>query len=328
MQADSPLGRPYDVVVVKKNETNLHLPLKILTLIMRLDHLSSLIAIAEHGSFSAAAAVINLSHSAVSIQMRQLENQVGAQLFDRSTRPPQLTPLGRDYVARARVIITKVDELQRLPTHDRLEGTVSFGFVPTTLQTILPVILSQLKTRHANLQVTARSGFSEELAKDVATGDLDFAFLSASNTPRSDITLDFIANEPLFLIAAPDTPKHLQVDDLLRDQPYIAFSPSTWLGDQIFAGLKARGISFTLSIELDSIDAVENLVAQGFGVSIVPQRLFADDMGNTLRCLAFGGEAESRKLVLASHLHCRRPTLRRTMIDFLRPQKMAKTPPL
>lgn len=291
---------------------------------MRLDHLTSLIAIAEHGSFSAAASVIHLSHSAVSIQMRQLEDQIGAQLFDRGTRPPQLTPLGRDYVERARDIIAKVDDLKGLPAHDRLDGTVSFGFVPTTLQTILPVILSQLQTRFTDLRVTARSGFSEELAKDVAAGTLDFAFFTASNIPRPDLTLDVIANEPLFLIAAPDTPKHLGVEELLRDQPYIAFSPSTWLGQQIVSSLKARGLAFDPSIELDSIDAVENLVAQGFGVSIVPQRLFAEDIAKTLRCLAFGGDAESRKLVLASHPYCRRPTLCRTMIEFLRPKERAK----
>ncbi len=286
---------------------------------MRLDHLTSLIAIADHGSFTAAASSIHLSHSAVSIQIRQLEEQVGAPLFDRSTRPPQLTPLGRDYVERARVIARQVDDLKGLRRHDQLDGKVSFGFVPTTLQTILPVILTQLKSRFPDLQVTARSGFSEELAKAVATGDLDFAFLTASNTALTDITLDKIADEPLFLIAAPDTLKDQGVEDLLRDQPYIAFSSGTWLGQQIITRLKVRGIAFTPAIELDSIDAVENLVAQGFGVSIVPQRLFADDLGTSLRCLPFGGDAECRRLVLASHPHCNRTTLRRTMIDFLRP---------
>lgn len=286
---------------------------------MRLDHLTSLIAIAEHGSFTAAASVIHLSHSAVSIQMRQLEDQVGAPLFDRSSRPPRLTPLGRDYVERARLIIAQVDDLKRLRNHDRLDGKVSFGFVPTTLQTILPVILTQLQTGFVDLQVTARSGFSSELAKDVASGKLDFAFFTAADTPRFDINIDIIASEPLFLIAAPDTPKHLGIDDLLRERPYIAFSPRTWLGQQIFNSLKARGLAFTPSIELDSLDAVENLVTQGFGVSIVPQRLFADDMANTLHCLAFGGRTEGRKLVLASHPHCSRPTLRRRMLEFLRP---------
>ncbi|KPU84720.1 hypothetical protein JI58_02075 [Marinosulfonomonas sp. PRT-SC04] len=285
---------------------------------MRLDHLKSLIAIADHGSFTAAASVIHLSHSAVSIQMRQLEDQVGAPLFDRKTRPPRLTPLGRDSVERARVIIAQVEDLKRLRSHDRLDGKVSFGFVPTTLQTILPVILTQLQTGFVDLQVTARSGFSRGLAEDVATGKLDFAFFTASKTPRFDITLDIIANEPLFLIAAPDTPKHLSIDTLLRERPYIAFSPGTWLGQQIFTSLKTRGLAFSPSIELDSLNAVENLVAQGFGVSIVPQRLFADDMANKLHCLPFGTESEGRKLVLASHPHCSRPTLRRSIIDFLR----------
>ncbi|GEM_PF-4831110 len=102
--------------------------------------------------------------------MRQLEDQIGAQLFDRSTARPELTPLGRDYVVRARVIIAKIDDLKGLSAHNRLDGTASFGFAPTTLQTILPVIRTQLQTRFANLQVTTRSGFPEELAKAVATG--------------------------------------------------------------------------------------------------------------------------------------------------------------
>lgn len=292
---------------------------------MRLDHLTSLIAISEHGSFTAAATAIHLSHSAVSIQMRQLEDQIGAALFDRSTRPPQLTPLGRDYVERARGIIAQVEDLKGLRPRDRLDGKVSFGFVPTTLQTILPAVLTQLQTQFTDLQVTARSGFSKELANAVATGDLDFAFFTASGSPRFDVTLDPIANEPLYLIAAPDTPKHYSLDQLLRAQPYIAFSPSTWLGQQIFNSLKTRDLSFNPSIELDSIDAVENLVAQGFGVSIVPQRLFADDMASSLRCLPFGGKAECRKLVLASHPHCNRPTLRRKMVDFLRLKGSAET---
>jgi len=118
----------------------------------------------------------------------------------------------------------------------------------------------------------------------------------------------------------------LAIDELLRDQPYIAFNPRTWLGQQIFTSLNARGLSFNPAIELNSIDAVENLVAQGFGVSIVPQRLFADDMAKTLRCLALGDATESRELVLASHLHCSRPTLRRTIIGFLHPEVSAITP--
>ena len=285
---------------------------------MRLDHLTSLIAISDHGSFTAAASAIHLSHSAVSIQMRQLEDQVGAMLFDRSTRPPQLTPLGREYVERARGIIAQVEQLKGLHAHDRLDGKVTFGFVPTTLQTILPAILTQLRSRFPDLQVTARSGFSEDLANAVSGGTLDFAFLTAPKTVPSGITLDAIADEPLFLIAAPDTPPHLGVDAILHQQPYIAFSPQTWLGQKIVAGLKARGVRFAPAIELDSIDAVENLVAQGFGVSIVPQRLFARDLGTTLRCLPFGRADQGRQLVLASHPHCNRASLRRYSVEFLR----------
>ena len=282
---------------------------------MRLDHLSSLVAIADHGSFSAAADAANLSHSAVSIQIRQLEESIGAALFDRSTRPPRLTLLGRRYVARARGILARIEALKSLTTPDSLSGRVAFGFVPTTLQTVLPALLHRLRREFPDLQVTARSGLSDDLAADVATGALDFAFLTAPLEAPRDIVTDDLAREPLVLIAPKNTDTTLDADVLFRDRPYIAFSGSTWLGRQILTSLKARAIAIDPIIELDSIDAVENLVARGFGISIVPQRLFAPDLSRTLRCLPFDG---TRQLVLASHPQSNRATLRRAVVEFIR----------
>jgi len=284
---------------------------------MRLAPLISLVAIDDHGSFTAAASAIHLSHSAVSIQIRQLEEEIGSLLFDRSTRPPKLTPFGRDYVLKAREVIAKLDDLTALSAKDRVEGKVAFGFVPTTLQTILPMILRKLGQQFPELQVTACSGPSSSLAASVADGTLDFAFLTAPSQPAESLVIDDIAQERLFVIAPSDTPDGMDAVELLLHNPYIAFSSESWLGQQIIANLSALDIPINPVIELDSINAVEHLVTQGFGVSIVPQRLFAGDLADRMLCLPFGPKENSRRLVLASHSHSNRITIRRTMLGFL-----------
>ncbi len=281
---------------------------------MRLAPLVSLVAIDDHGSFTAAASAIHLSHSAVSIQIRQLEQKIGAPLFDRSTRPPRLTPLGRDYVAKAREVLAKVGDLETIGTTDRVTGTIAFGLVPTTLQTILPKILRELGQKFPALHVTARSGPSNELADSVMKGRLDFAFLTAPEHLTDNMVLDEIAHEPLLLIAPPKADPALSARQLLNLYPYIAFSPQSWLGRQIEQQLKATKTLYDPVIELDSVNAVEHLVSEGFGVAVVPQRLFADDLSKRMHCLPFGSH---RRLVLASSPHSNRSTLRRAILDVL-----------
>ena len=83
--------------------------------------------------------------------------------------------------------------------------------------------------------------------------------------------------------------------------PFISFNKKSWLGQQISARLQSRGIFVQEVMELDSIDTIESLVAQGFGVSIVPQRLLANPLSSQLTKISFCDPAESRKLVLVSN---------------------------
>lgn len=284
---------------------------------MRLDPLRTLTAIADHGSFSAAAAHINLSHSAVSVQMRQLEDEAGVALFDRTTRPPKLTDLGQAYVDKARGILAQVAALKELKGGDSLTGRVTFGFVPTTLQTVLPMLLGELRARFPDLQVSARSGLSNDLAAAVENREMSFAFLTAPRTCPRDMVLDAIASEPLFVIAEKGRLQGQSADALLATAPYIAFSRRSWLGERIEAEFARRALPFAPVIELDSIDAVENLVAQGFGVSVVPQRLFAPALGDRVDCLPFAAPGLARHLVMASHRLHNRATLRNHVVVFL-----------
>jgi DNA-binding transcriptional LysR family regulator len=276
---------------------------------MRIKHLRTLLAIHDTGSFTAAARRINLSHSAISIQMKQLEYELAAPLFEKGRRPAKLTPLGEEVADRAREIVRSLDELKLLHDVDDTSGSITLGFVPTTLQKLLPVVLEVLRAEFPGLQVSVRSGLSNALAKSVGDGDIDFAFLSAPLAKLPPIRLYEIGVEKLFLIVAKNDTGRPGEADVLRRNPYIAFARSTWLGGQIENHLNQLGLKIDPAIELDSIDAIENLVARGFGASIVPQRLLAAPLEQNLRCLPLSEPAPVRRLMLAAPALCRRQTL-------------------
>jgi DNA-binding transcriptional LysR family regulator len=234
-------------------------------------------------------------------------------LFVKGKRPATLTAMGQIYCEKARDILAGVDDLRRLGEGDSTSGEISIGFVPTTLQTLLPVVLAGLRDSYPELQINVRSGLSVELAQEVGGQSLDFALLTAPTAPDPNTRLTEVGREKLFLVASLEIEVPARALDLLRQAPYIAFARNTWLGGQIETSLLERGLLLRPAIELDSIDAIENLVAGGFGNSIVPQRLLAPPLGERMCCLPFTGPGAERRLMLASHRGSNRQTLRESI---------------
>lgn len=282
---------------------------------MQISQLRTFLAVHRTGSFAAAARQVHLSHSAVSVQMKQLEEEAGGALFRRDSRPVRLTDLGRQFVKHVRFILNEVDVLKNLSAEDSTEGRLTVGFVPTTLETLLPRVLSALRGSYPRLQVFVRSGLSSELVQALREGALDLAIVTAPAEPDAILTLREIVQETLFVIAPRHADCTLRPAALLRAHPYIAFSRRTLLGRQISAGLTESGIEADPMIELDSITAIEELVAGGFGVSVVPQRLFAPPLGDRLTCVPFGGPYPARRLVMLSRRDDRRATVRRRIAE-------------
>jgi molybdate transport repressor ModE-like protein len=141
--------------------------------------MESLVAIAEHGSFSKAAKAVNLTQSAVSQQIRELESLLGVPLFNRDTRPPKLTRHGQAYVETARAMLA----LHRafLETHSRgdVRGTLVVGTVRSALTGVLPAALRSLKQSfpHLTLRLINSGRLSNDLTQDVQSGQLDAALI-------------------------------------------------------------------------------------------------------------------------------------------------------
>jgi len=269
---------------------------------MNLRQLRSLVTILDSGSFAAAGDRIGLSHAAISVQMQQLETTLGVDLFDRSNRPARLTTTGMRIAHLAGEVLAKIENIRQEASGAATTGSVSIGFIPTSVHNLLPRVLDALRRQFPELQVSVKSGLSSELAAAVVRRELDYALVTTPLIEIPELDITAIASEPFYVIG----PAGIEVEsdaELLRSMPYIAFNKRTWVGQHIAAKLQQRGIHVNESIEIDSLEAIENLVADGFGVSIVPRRLHARLEPGKLLQIPFGNPIDTRQLTLIQHMN-------------------------
>ena len=180
-------------------------------------------------------------------------------------------------------------------------GAVSIGFIPTCVHHLLPRVLEAMRAGFPGLQVNVISALSGELAAAVVRRELDYALVTTPIVEIPELDITPIASEH-FHVIGPAGATAASDAELLRSLPYIAFNKRTWVGQYIAARLQHRGIHIQASIEIDSLEAIENLVADGFGVAIVPQRLHAQTQSQNLLRIPFGNPPDTRQLTLIRHL--------------------------
>lgn len=239
---------------------------------MSIRRLRTLVAVAEQGTFAAAAEAVFVSQAAVSMQMKSLEHDLGAALFDRKRRPPALNPLGLALVPRAREIVRAYDAMRQSVTDPHgLSGDLTIGAVPTTMTGLVPKAIGALRATYPMLHIRVVPDLSAGLVPQVDRGHLDAAVVSRPPYPLSQLDWTPIAAEPLIVLAAPGA----RADDaraLLERSPFIRFNRQAWVGRLIEDWLQKNRIHVREVMELDTLEAISAMVFHGLGVSIVPRR--------------------------------------------------------
>lgn len=264
---------------------------------MELRQLKTLVAISEFGTFAAAADAIGLTQSAVSLQIKGLEEEIGLELFDRRHRPPLLTDQGRSLVVQARKVLDMCDEIARRNRDGPLEGHLAFGAVPTTVSSILPPALAIMRDRHPSLHIKVTNGLSADLAAATRSGDMDAAIVSEPAQLSDGLVAHRITREPLLVIAPPDTPGETD-RELLEARSFIRFSPRAWAGQMIDRTIQDRDIRVDRGMEIDSLEAIARMVSFGLGVSVIPLPRTSSNILDGLKWLPFGDPALHRSLVM------------------------------
>lgn len=250
---------------------------------MEIRQLKAFLAIAEAKTFTAGARRVNVTQAAISMQIRQLEDEVGLPLFTRTPRRVILTEAGERLLDRARKILrehdTALEEIAELAgaEHGRLRiGSASAEF--TTHQ--LPQILQSIREKYPNSDLAVSAGTSQALVDKILHGEIDIAFVSLP-VENSSITTETLFSDEIVAIAHPSHP--------LANERYI--SAAALAGEKLILGerggntrrmiddfFNAANVRPNIVMELSRQEAVNQMVENGLGVGTAGAKTIAEEI--------------------------------------------------
>lgn len=263
---------------------------------MELRHLQSFVMLARHGSFSRAAAALGVAQPALSLRIKQLEDELGVLLVDRATRPLRLTEAGTLFLGRGERILAEADlateEMQALAGLER--GKVTIGALPALASLWLPPILARFAATHPGVRITVREANTEELARLLGVGQLDLAVLHEvpelypGDGRYPGLEVERLFDEELMVVTALDhrlagrRSVHLE---RLADEPWVFVTRGSGLSLSVKGVLARAAFEPRIVATCQSQPTLRALVAAGVGISILP-RLPAEAGAPALAALA------------------------------------------
>jgi DNA-binding transcriptional LysR family regulator len=280
------------------------------------------LAVVRHGTFAAAGKQIGLTPAAVGLQMRALENDLRCVLFDRSARAAVLNASGRRLVPELEELVQRYELLVTGQESGGLSGRVVMGALVSALMGDFADALWAIKHQNPQLDVHLFSGMSADFALMVERGDIDAAVVTQSpGALARGLVWTELYTEPMILIV----PRHPHFSlsphfaSVLRDAPFMRFERGTWTGMLVQEVLDVCGIKVNESMELNSNEAIMELVRQGFGVSIVPQVANVDwDRDRFLRVMPMAGVDVRRRVGLLERTVHSRMAFTEAIKDYFR----------
>ena len=237
---------------------------------MDIRYLESLISVAEKGSIAAAARAQNLTPAAVGQRIAILEKHFATELLNRSTHRAMPTQACLNLLPRARRVVAEFYRMSAEVETSGLAGKFHLGSISTALTGILPGTIRQLAEVAPRLVLQIKPGTSNSLFADLSERRIDAAIIALPphTLPRS-FKIELLRSEPLVLLSC--NARGSGAREKLEQNPYICYDSQSWGGLKALQYLKDNNIRIEPFYELDALEAIEKLVLQGMGVSLVPQ---------------------------------------------------------
>ncbi|MBW9205726.1 LysR family transcriptional regulator [Mumia sp. zg.B17] len=244
---------------------------------MELQQLRYVVAVAETRSFTRAAQRCHVVQSALSHQVAKLEREVGARLFERTSRRVALTAAGEAFLPAAREALDAAERAraEAAAVSGVVSGRLRLGAIPTVTAVDVPQVLRAFRDEHPRVDVSLRTDGSEELVARIAGASIDVAFLGLPpGREPAGVRSRLLGSGTLVAVLAPDHPlagrRRTRLAELGGGDfvDFTAGTPGRVQSDLAFA---ASGVERHVAFEVTTGDLAGRLVAEGLGVALLPE---------------------------------------------------------
>lgn len=289
---------------------------------MELRQLQYFLKVAQKEHVTRAAEEMHVAQSAVSRQIRQLEEELGVELFMQKGRNLHLTPVGQLFRKRVERILGDLDR-SVAEIHEFLDpesGEIRIGFPHSLGTRLIPSIVAEFRLHYPNVKFRFKQGMYPSLIKDVMSGEVDLAFISPCPESGDHIRGDVVLTEELFAILPPG--HHLAEEETirlqqLREEQFVLFSQGYSLRPIVWQACLKAGFEPKIAFEGGETDTIRGLVAAGMGVSLLPEMALMNACGLQPACVRVIEPSVSRTIGLIYRTEGRLPLVARAFRTFL-----------
>jgi DNA-binding transcriptional LysR family regulator len=286
---------------------------------MELDQLKLFTDLVREQSFTKVAEKNFLTQPAVSLRIRNLEEELGTKLLERTTRKVLVTEEGRILYEYARDILSKAEEAKAvlLERQDKMVGSIRLATVHSIGLHELPAYLKPYIRKYPQVAIHIAYHTGDVVYRMVQDGDVDLGIVAYPEPKSNLVTIPFLEDE-LVAICNEDHPfasrETIRLHEL-NEQPFIAFDEGIPTRKAIDAVLARRNIRINIKMQCDNIEILKKMVEVGLGVSLVPRfSVRAEVEHGLLQCLTVSDYSFKRPLAL---IHRKGRSLSRPMQAFI-----------
>jgi len=256
-------------------------------------------SLARHGHFGRAADACAISQSALSQQIKELEQTLEGALFERGARQVALTSFGEDLAPRVHEILRSIDELegQARVSRDRLLGRLRIGVIPTVAPYLLPTLIRKLTSLYADLDINVRETLTSKLIQELAEGRIDAAIVALPVSEPSFVEVALFAEDFVLIRPGEDAGEPPPNVKTLREMRLLLLEEGHCFRDQALSFCDMHSARPRELLDASSLSTLVQMVGAGIGVTLIPEMAVAVETRSASVCVArFKSPKPSRTL--------------------------------
>lgn len=234
-------------------------------------------SLARHGHFGRAAEACAISQPALSMQIKELEDALGAMLIERGARQLRLTRFGEEATDRVRDILRSVDELQDFAraSQEQLVGRLRIGMIPTVAPYLLPAVLERLGRTHSDLHVHVREALTPKLIQELSDGRIDTAIVALPISEPHLTEVALFSEHFLLVRPAGDEGTPIPSPETLREMRLLLLEEGHCFRDQALSFCSMQSSLPREVLDAHSLSTLVQMVGAGIGVTLIPEMAVA-----------------------------------------------------